>query len=187
MKNSVVHLSSMEKKLTGKEKPFLREPYTWKTYGDMNIDFWNEHQKTSYDDAKKLLQNSHKKNNKTDRNFFERRIVFFSANKFQFILDFILKVQYIVLLGGTEMNAVSYSNLRQKLKTYLDRVYNDSAPLIITRKNDENLVLISIHEYNSLMETNYLLSNDANAKHLKKSISQYESGKVRKKTLFIDE
>ena len=45
----------------GKEKPFLREPYTWKTYGDMNIDFWNEHQKTSYDDAKKLLQNSHKK------------------------------------------------------------------------------------------------------------------------------
>ena len=70
------------------------------------------------------------------------------------------------------MNVVSYSNLKQNLKTYLDRVYNDSAPLIITRKNDENLVLISIHEYNSLIETNYLLSNDANVAHLKKSINQ---------------
>ena len=73
------------------------------------------------------------------------------------------------------MNVVSYSNLKQNLKTYLDRVYNGSAPLIITRKNDENLVLISIHEYNSLIETNYLLSNDANAEHLKKSINQYET------------
>jgi len=70
------------------------------------------------------------------------------------------------------MNVVSYSNLKQNLKTYLDRVYNVSAPLIITRKNDENLVLISIHEYNCLIETNYLLSNDANAEHLKKSINQ---------------
>ena len=85
------------------------------------------------------------------------------------------------------MDAVSYSNLRQNLKAYMDRVYNDRDPLIITRKNDENLVLISIDEYNSLMETNYLLSNEANAEHLKKSIKQYESGKVHKRALIFNE
>lgn len=76
------------------------------------------------------------------------------------------------------MDAVSYSDLRQNLKSYMDRVFNDHDPLIITRKNNENLVLISISEYNSLMETNYLLSNEANAEHLMKSIAQYESGKA---------
>ena len=74
------------------------------------------------------------------------------------------------------MDAVSYSDLRQNLKSFMDKVYNDHDPLIITRKNNENLVLISIDEYNSLMETNYLLSNEVNAEHLKKSIEQYESG-----------
>lgn len=85
------------------------------------------------------------------------------------------------------MDAVSYSDLRQNLKTYMDKVYRDHDTLIITRKNNENLVLISIDEYNSLMETNYLLSNEANAEHLKKSIDQYRSGNVKKRELIKDE
>jgi len=85
------------------------------------------------------------------------------------------------------MDAVSYSDLRQNLKSYLDKVYADHDPLIITRKNNENLVLISINEYNSLMETNYLLSNDANAEHLKKSIEQYNNGNVKNRELIENE
>jgi len=85
------------------------------------------------------------------------------------------------------MDAVSYSDLRQNLKSYLDKVYSDHDPLIITRKNNENLVLISINEYNSLMETNYLLSNEANAEHLKKSIDQYNNGKVKNRELIENE
>ena len=69
----------------------------------------------------------------------------------------------------------------------MDKVYNDHDPLIITRKNNENLVLVSIDEYNSLIETSYLLSNEANADHLKKSIDQYNSGKARKRELLKDE
>ncbi len=57
------------------------------------------------------------------------------------------------------MDAVSYSDLRQNLKSYLDRVYFDHDPLIVTRKNSENLVILSVDEYNSLLETSYLLSN----------------------------
>ena len=76
------------------------------------------------------------------------------------------------------MNAVLYSDLRQNLKMYMDKVYDDFEPLIITRKNNENVVMISINEYNNLLETHYLLSNKANADHLVKSIQQLDTGKT---------
>ena len=82
------------------------------------------------------------------------------------------------------MNATTYSDLRQNLKTYMDKVILDSDPLIITRKNNENVVLMSASEYNSLIETNYLLSNEANTEHLKKSIAQHKSGKITSRALF---
>ena len=43
----------------GTKAPFLPAPYNWKTYGDMNIEIWNRHQKTSYEDAAALLKSSH--------------------------------------------------------------------------------------------------------------------------------
>ena len=43
------------------------------------------------------------------------------------------------------MNAVNYSDLRRNLKSYLDRVYEDREALIVTRKNNENVVLLSIN------------------------------------------
>lgn len=77
------------------------------------------------------------------------------------------------------MDAVSYSDLRKNLKKYMDDVYTGHYPLIITRKNDENVVMISLDEFNSLQETNYLLASDANARHLKKSIAQHKAGKLK--------
>ena len=85
------------------------------------------------------------------------------------------------------MDAVSYSDLRQNLKTYMDKVFSDHEPLIITRKNNENIVLVSIDEYNSLTETNYLLSNEANAEHIRRSIEQYTKGQITKKELLRNE
>jgi antitoxin YefM len=85
------------------------------------------------------------------------------------------------------MDAVSYSDLRENLKTYMDKVYDDKDALIITRKDKKNIVLISIDEYNSLIETNYLLSNEENAAHLRKSINQYRTGKTKKRELLNDE
>lgn len=43
----------------GDAKPFIPEPYSWKTYGDMNVAFWEKHQKTSLAEAKKLFEKSH--------------------------------------------------------------------------------------------------------------------------------
>lgn len=45
----------------GDTKSFLPEPYNWKTYPEMNVGFWKKHQGTSYDNSKKLLEESHKK------------------------------------------------------------------------------------------------------------------------------
>lgn len=42
------------------KKPFLPEPYNWKTYGEMNVEFWKKHQETSLDDSKKKVKESHK-------------------------------------------------------------------------------------------------------------------------------
>lgn len=84
------------------------------------------------------------------------------------------------------MDAITYSDLRRNLKAYMDKVYNDHEPLIISRKNSENVVLLSIHEYNSLIETDYLLRNEANATHLIKSIEQHKAGKIQKYELLQD-
>ncbi|WP_010261150.1 type II toxin-antitoxin system Phd/YefM family antitoxin [Treponema primitia] len=81
------------------------------------------------------------------------------------------------------MDAITYTDLRQNLKTYMDKVFQDHDPLIITRKNNENVVLLSVNEYNSLLETNYLLSNTTNAEHLKKSIAQHKAGKIKSREL----
>jgi antitoxin YefM len=85
------------------------------------------------------------------------------------------------------MDAVSYSDLRQNLKTYLDKVYHDHDQLIVTRKNSENLVILSIDEYNSLLETSYLLSSKANADHLQRSMDQLNAGKTSTRDLLADE
>lgn len=44
---------------SGQEMTFLPAPYTWKTYGEMNVKFWEKHQNTSDEDAIKMLQKSH--------------------------------------------------------------------------------------------------------------------------------
>ena len=56
------------------------------------------------------------------------------------------------------MKVVNYSDLRLNLKKWLDIVVNDVEELIIKRKDNKDLVLISLDEYNSLKETAYLLS-----------------------------
>jgi hypothetical protein len=46
---------------SGEAKPFLLEPYNWKTYGDMNVEFWKKHQNTPYDKSKEIVKESHSK------------------------------------------------------------------------------------------------------------------------------
>ena len=43
----------------GENKSFIPEPYNWKTYGDMNVEFWKKHQNTPLNDAKNMYEKSH--------------------------------------------------------------------------------------------------------------------------------
>ena len=43
----------------GMMRPFLKDPYNWKTYPQMNIEIWENHQQTSYQAAREMLEKSH--------------------------------------------------------------------------------------------------------------------------------
>ena len=57
------------------------------------------------------------------------------------------------------MIATNYSNVRNNLKKYCDKATDDYETVIITRKIDKNVVLMSEEEYNNLMENLYIMSN----------------------------
>ncbi len=77
------------------------------------------------------------------------------------------------------MKVLSFSEVRKNLKSVLDQVSDDADYTIITRRDSEDAVVMSLETFNSYMETFYLLKSPANAVHLSKSIGQYRAGQVR--------
>ena len=75
------------------------------------------------------------------------------------------------------MIAANYSELRTDLKNYLDNVEDNNETIIVKRANGKGAVIISLAEYNSIMETLHLLSSQKNADRLHKSIKQMKAGK----------
>ena len=74
------------------------------------------------------------------------------------------------------MDTLTYSEARSKLANTMDRVCEDHAPIIITRKNSQSVVMMSLDDYQALEETAYLLRSPKNAKRLIESISELKSG-----------
>lgn len=79
-----------------------------------------------------------------------------------------------------DMEAINITELRKNMKTTLDSVVEDSKEIIIHRPNREDVVLVSLNEYNSLKETLYLLSSEKNRKRLFEGIKQVNNGKTTK-------
>ncbi len=76
------------------------------------------------------------------------------------------------------MAHVSYSELRADLKTWMDKVCDSRAPLLVTRQNAGSVVMISEEEYEGLMETVHLLGSQTNAARLFESIEQANRGEL---------
>ncbi len=73
------------------------------------------------------------------------------------------------------MKIVTFSEARNRLKDVLDRVVDDDADYtIITRRDADDGVVMSLDYFNSLLETIHLLKSPANAAHLERSIAQYQ-------------
>lgn len=84
------------------------------------------------------------------------------------------------------MRIVNFSEARNRLKGLLDQVVEDSDCTIITRRDAEDAVVMSLDHFNGLMETVYLLRSPANATHLAKSIRQYRRGETKEHGLVDD-
>ena len=81
------------------------------------------------------------------------------------------------------MKAANFTEFRTKLKQFLDDVENNNETLVIKRGAGRGAVLISLDEFNSILETVHLLSSKANADRLYESIKQMKSGKSVQKEL----
>ena len=78
------------------------------------------------------------------------------------------------------MESISYSALRSKLARTLDKVNDDRAPVLITRQRGKPAVLMSLDDYNSFAETEYLLRSPANAQRLNEAKAEVEADIARR-------
>lgn len=76
------------------------------------------------------------------------------------------------------MVALNYSNLRNNMKAVFDRCSDDAETIIVTRKDNRNVVVMSEEAYNNLLENNYLRASKANHDHILLGIQQAREGKL---------
>jgi len=87
------------------------------------------------------------------------------------------------------MIAVNYTQFRNGMKSHMDLVTDDYEAVVVTRKENKNVVIISEETYNNLLENIHVMGNKANYDWLMESKKQLESGRAKRKELIevIDE
>ena len=81
------------------------------------------------------------------------------------------------------MIATNYSGLRENLKAYMDTVSDDYETVVVTRKENRNIIMISESAYNNMLENMHLLGCRENYDWLMESKAQLEAGCVVRKEL----
>lgn len=76
------------------------------------------------------------------------------------------------------MNVVTVNEAKRNLDSLIEKVFSDAEPAVITTESGQKIVMLSLDEFNAWQETAYLLSNPANAEHLRKSISEARLGET---------
>lgn len=77
------------------------------------------------------------------------------------------------------MIAMDYSKLKENLKTCVDKVTDGNETILIKRKDNKNVVILSEEMYNDILENLYLTSDKANYDWLMESKKQYQEAKER--------
>lgn len=78
------------------------------------------------------------------------------------------------------MRTTNYSELRNNLKSYLDAVVNDSEPLLVHRSGSDSVVVISLDEYNSIKETEYIMKSASTMQAIRKGEEEIKRGGGKK-------
>ena len=81
------------------------------------------------------------------------------------------------------MKAITYTAARETLASTMQRVCEDHAPVVITRRRDQAVVMMALADYESLEETAYLLRSPKNARRLRGAIEQLRAGKGTERVL----
>jgi antitoxin YefM len=81
------------------------------------------------------------------------------------------------------MKVITYTAARQNLAKTIEEVCKDHAPVIVTRKKSDSVVIMSLEDYAALEETAYLLRSPKNTRRLIESIVQLEDGKGSEREL----
>jgi antitoxin YefM len=85
------------------------------------------------------------------------------------------------------MDAIAYSTVRKNFVSVMKKICDDHNPVIITGKNSESVVMMSLEDYNAIEETMYLLRSPANAARLRASIAEFESGNYKLRDIADDD
>jgi len=83
------------------------------------------------------------------------------------------------------MKTITYTAARQNLSKTMEKVCEDRAPVIITRKASNSVVIMSLEDYEAFEETAYLLRSPKNTRRLIESVAQLENDKGTEKELLV--
>ena len=81
------------------------------------------------------------------------------------------------------MLAVNYSTIRGKLKDYCDKATDHGETIIVTRKEEKNVVLMSLEKYNELMRA---VRNAEYLGMIDRGIEQLSQGKGQQHELIVE-
>jgi antitoxin YefM len=81
------------------------------------------------------------------------------------------------------MTVVTVSEAKRDLDALIAKVISNAEPTIIATETGQQIVLLPLDEFNAWQETAYLLSNPANAAHLRQSIAEAQAGKIVEREL----
>lgn len=81
------------------------------------------------------------------------------------------------------MRAVTLSEAKRDLEALVEQVIADADPMIVVMETGQQVVVLPLDEYNSWQETRYLLTNPANAEHLRRSIAEAQIGNLQERAL----
>lgn len=76
------------------------------------------------------------------------------------------------------MLATNYTSLRENMKEYMDKITDECETMVITRKNNNNIIMLSESSYNNLLENVYIMSDKPTYDWIMESKAQLETGNV---------